>query len=202
MRVTRFQGPVTFLPRPAQTVRDERVCPLYSQRVHSNDASSTSAPPVPASVVAVAATASAFAALCALGALVIGALVGVARTLVPVLSGAFDLGDGVLAAAIARHLDGITALLPITLGAAVLAVIVVRLRAVEPHRALVIIGAVTAVGALAATQLTPPAGVLSHDLAAWTVLSPAVAMLVALAPWPVGVVDHRALRSADRQPAG
>ena len=93
-----------------------------------------------------------------------------------------------LVAAIARTVEGTAWLLPITLAGAAVGGIVSRTENLTPQTGMVAVAVGAAVGALSATQLMPPPGVLPHDLAAWAVLAPALALLLAILPWPGALV--------------
>jgi hypothetical protein len=101
----------------------------------------------------------------------------------PAHEGAADVSE-----TLARAMLGTAWLLPITVAGAVVAGIVSRTENMRPQTGLFVVGLGAAVGAVLATQLMPPPGVPSHDLAAWAVIAPAVALLVAVLPWPGALV--------------
>lgn len=109
------------------------------------------------------------------------------------LTPGFVFSPGVLSAAdfssaIARLVEGTAWLLPITLAGAVVGGVVSRTEDLKPQTGMIAVTVGAAVGALSATQLMPPPGVLPHDLAAWAVLAPALALLLAILPWPGALV--------------
>jgi len=132
-----------------------------------------------ASLYALAATMLAF---------VVATLVAVLRLFPSTVFSPGVVGGADVVQAIARLVEGTVWLLPITLAGAVVGGIVSRTENLKPQSGMlaVVIGA--GVGALAATQLMPPPGVASHDLAAWAVLAPAFALLLAILPWPGALV--------------
>ncbi|WP_096422264.1 hypothetical protein [Microcella alkaliphila] len=98
------------------------------------------------------------------------------------------LGMSDVSEAITRLVAGTAWLLPITLVGAVVGGIVSRTEDLKPQTGMIAVTVGGAVGALSATQLMPPPGVASHDLAAWAVLAPALALLLAILPWPGALV--------------
>lgn len=188
MRVTRSQGPITALPRPAQKGRDERVCLGYCVTVQNDEASTLTREVRRPMTRSVALTLSIFVLGSGLFATVVGIATASLQAIPLATSATVSSGGEALAITLAHAMSLIMWLWPLTtVGAATGAW--VALRPDTPGQTGVLAVAIGAVvGALAATQLMPPADALSHELAAWAVLAPAAAVLLAIAPWPGAVV--------------
>ncbi len=118
----------------------------------------------------------------------VATIVAVLRLLPSLVFSPGTVGTAEVVEGVSRLVVGTAWLLPITLAGAVVGGIVSRTEDLKPQTGMIAVTVGAAVGAVSATQLMPPPGVLPHDLAAWAVLAPALALLLAILPWPGALV--------------
>ncbi len=188
MLVTRSQGPKMSLPRLAQKRRDERVCLSYSDDVMTDEPSTMSGEVSQSPARSVLVTISTFVLGSALFTVLIAAATATVQAIPLTLSGSASSTAEALSLTLAHAMSLVIWLWPLTIvGAATGAWVALR-DDIPGQTGVLAVAIGSVVGALAATQLMAPVDALSHELAAWAVLAPAAAVLLAIAPWPGAIV--------------